>query len=79
MAAVQLIPAWIFLVFTAFIASIGFAAYQFERWKVSKLPSCNNCGKKGAFVFKHRRVDGGPDRRYGFNPVLCNAGGAMQC
>ena len=32
---------------------------------------CKTCGHKGALVFFHRRIDGGPDRRYGNNPLVC--------
>lgn len=59
LVAVEMLPGWVWLGFVGLF--VGF--YYFDRWRVSKLPPCIGCGKKGTFVFQHRRVDGGPDRR----------------
>lgn len=34
-------------------------------------PACPSCGSKSGSVFMHQRVDGGPDRRYHHNPLIC--------
>jgi hypothetical protein len=38
----------------------------------ARRPICSHCGKKTAPVFRHRKINGGPDMRYHDNPVLCN-------
>jgi hypothetical protein len=38
----------------------------------ARRPICSHCGKKTAPVFRHRKLNGGPDMRYHDNPVLCN-------
>ncbi len=37
----------------------------------SNLPVCPSCKNKVKLVFLHQRVDGGPDRRYNYNPLVC--------
>lgn len=37
----------------------------------ASLPECPFCHSKGSFAHRYRRVDGGPDRRFGNNPVVC--------
>lgn len=34
-------------------------------------PVCPSCQNKGDLVFLHRNIDGGPDRRYRYNPLVC--------
>lgn len=38
----------------------------------ARRPVCAHCGKKTKAIFRHRRADGGADRRYHDNPALCN-------
>lgn len=37
----------------------------------ARRPVCAHCGKTTDAVFRHRRIDGGPDRRFDDNPLLC--------
>ena len=58
----------------AFVAIIVIAAIIFTAVIISQyanLPICQSCGKKTKLVFLRRRVDGGPDRRYNHNPLVC--------
>lgn len=43
-------------------------------WAVAE--PCANCGSKAGSDYTHRRVDGGPDRRYHNNPIRCRSCGA---
>jgi hypothetical protein len=36
---------------------------------------CGNCGSKAGRRFRYQRVDGGPDRRYHNNAVICRSCG----
>jgi hypothetical protein len=38
----------------------------------ARRPICTHCGNKTEGVYRHRRINGGPDRRYLDNPLLCN-------
>ena len=38
---------------------------------------CPACASRGTLCYLHQRVDGGPDRRYNYNPVVCRKCGAM--
>ena len=38
----------------------------------ARRPICTHCGKKTEPIYRHRKIDGGPDRRYHDNPLLCN-------
>jgi hypothetical protein len=40
-------------------------------------PACATCGSKQGPVYRHRRVDGGPDLRYNSNPHVCACCGTL--
>jgi len=67
------VPFWIWIAISALVALVVYVFYTLEQKRISKLPPCSNCGKKGTFVLMHTRVDGGPDRRHKHNPVICGA------
>ena len=51
------------------IGAIIFIIVLFNEY--SNMPVCQGCGKKSGLAHLHRRVDGGPDRRYHHNPLVC--------
>jgi hypothetical protein len=44
--------------------------------KYKSTPICPSCHARGDFVYRHSRVDGGPDMRYHSNPLICRKCGA---
>lgn len=41
-------------------------------------PKCNHCQSRFGFRYKYSRVDGGPDRRYHNNYLICKSCGVSQ-
>lgn len=46
--------------------------------KNANKPVCRHCKNKCHYVYKHRCVDGSPDRRYHNNYLICNLCGVPQ-
>ena len=55
-----------FLYFAAVISSIAALATLIYYLQ----PQCSKCGSRSR-GHVHSRIDGGPDRRYSYNPVVC--------
>ncbi len=53
------------------IVGLGFLVYVF-------IPRCASCNSKAGFRYRYPRIDGGADRRYLDNPLLCVQCGVRQ-
>lgn len=76
--AFAVLPAWVWIGMLALVGLVAYVSHVLEVKRISKLPPCSSCGKKGTFIFMHTRVDGGPDRRHKYNPIVCGACRAVQ-
>lgn len=65
------IPIWAVLVLlVVLLVIIGFVVSKFASSSIN-VTICPNCDTPTRFQYLHERVNGGPDRRYKYNPIVC--------
>jgi hypothetical protein len=65
------VPGWIWILIIGAIGIGLLIVIKVDKRYIASLPVCRGCGSRGHFVLRHRRIDGGPDRRYHYNPLVC--------
>jgi hypothetical protein len=61
---------------TLFLVLLPCAVVAWYVFKYRTTPVCPSCHARGDFIYRHRRVDGGPDMRYHNNPLVCSKCGS---
>lgn len=63
---------WIIIVFFFALVIVAAAIYAAQPEVEHTDPQlCPHCQTKGLYAYRFSRVDGGPDLRYGHNPIIC--------
>jgi hypothetical protein len=67
---------WMYVKHSELLWFLGFMGVVLALLFWINMPKCKSCGSR-SFGHTHRRVDGGPDRRYHDNPIRCQRCGAL--
>ena len=63
----QILSSPTFWLVLAVVIALGIGIYYLK-------PACAKCGSRNS-GYLHPRVDGGPDRRFSYNPIVCRSCG----